>query len=173
VLDGQIPVNSAELVHVLGAPADSPMVRAANLFRIFDKLGVSTRTELLFLTINASCSIGSPDGIAPLASKIQAAESGSLSAQLQLAERFSQVASPDGKHQDPVSAYMWYLLAAKTASPLLEQIEEGKNTLAQTMSVEQIAEGETRAAQWLKNSKKKPGFVEPGKVRTKALVVNP
>jgi len=117
---------------------------------------------------------GCLDGMTWLGQKsIQAAESGDLSAQLQLAEHFSQPVPLDGRHQDPVSAYMWYLLVAKTAAPLLEQLEEGKKNLAQSMSVEQIAEGETRAAQWLKNSKKKPGFAETGKVPTKALVANP
>jgi DNA-binding NarL/FixJ family response regulator len=151
----------------------SPHTVKNYLFRIFDKLGVSTRTELLYLTMNASRSMTSPGGIAPLADTIRAAESGNLSAQLQLAEHFSQAVSLDGKSQDSVSAYMWYLLASKTAAPLLEQIEQGKQNLVRSMSAEQIAESETRAEQWLKNSKKKPGFAETGKVPTKAMVANP
>jgi hypothetical protein len=57
-----------------------------------------------------------------------------------------------------VSAYMWYLLAEKAAVPMLDQIEQGKKNIHQTMSPQQLAEAEARAAAWLRNTKKHSGF---------------
>jgi len=214
VHDGQIWANSAELDHVLGALADSPLVRAANhngldllsarerqvieylaagmtnreiakalklsphtvknyLFRIFDKLGVSTRTELLYLTMSNPRPSASSNAHDSISSAFAAAESGNPSAHLLLAEHFSKVIASDGSTQDAVSAYMWYLLAEKTAAPLLDRIEEGKKNLTQAMSLDQIAEGESRAAEWLKNSKKKPSFAEENKSQTRTMFANP
>jgi hypothetical protein len=53
----------------------------------------------------------------------------------------------------------------KTAAPMLEQIEEGKKTIGRTMSPQQLAEAEGRAAAWLRNAKKQPGFAGDGKVQ--------
>jgi len=52
---------------------------------------------------------------------------------------------------------MWYLLAEKMAAPLVEQIEEGKKNIRQTMSPQQLAEAESRAAAWMRTTKKHPG----------------
>jgi len=54
----------------------------------------------------------------------------------------------------------------KTAVPMLEQIEEGKKTIGRTMSPQQLAEAEGRAAAWLRNAKKQPGLAGGGQVRT-------
>src|SRR6202049_5083153 len=64
------------------------------LFSIFDKLGVSIRTELLYLTLNKAQS--QPAAAASgengtFSSMIEAAESGNLAAQLRLAEYFYPV----------------------------------------------------------------------------------
>jgi hypothetical protein len=61
---------------------------------------------------------------------------------------------------------MWYLLAERMAAPMLEQIEEGKKSISQTMSPQQLAEAEIRATARLKNSKKQLGFAGGGQVRT-------
>jgi DNA-binding NarL/FixJ family response regulator len=150
----------------------SPHTVKNYLFRIFDKLGVSTRTELLYLAMNNPGRSPSADSNVGITSAIAAAESGNPSAQLLLAEHFSQVTAADGRKQDSVSAYMWYLLAEKTAIPLLEHIAEGKKNLMGSLSPEQIVEGENRAAEWLKNSKKKPGVAETDKDQIKAMVAN-
>ncbi len=129
----------------------SPHTIKNYLFRIFDKLGVSSRTELLYLTMNNSQPRDSANGNPmTFADIIAAAEAGDPSAQLRLAQYYSAKESP----QDSISAYIWYSLASATAAPLFAQIEEGKNTLRRTLSAVQIAEAESRVAEWQKNSKK-------------------
>ncbi|HKN70067.1 MAG TPA: response regulator transcription factor [Terriglobales bacterium] len=158
----------------------SPHTVKNYLFRIFDKLGVSSRTELLYLTMNNSQAqpqrVPNGDGHA-FSTIIEAAEAGDAWAQLRLAEHFGQI--KDGQNQDgqnkdgqisgaqpdTVSAYMWYLLAEKTAAPMLEQIAEGKRTISQKMSPQQLAEAEGRAAARFKN-KKQSGFDDGGEVQT-------
>jgi two-component system nitrate/nitrite response regulator NarL len=124
------------------------------LFRIFDKLGVSSRTELLYLTMSNS----QPEPVetadeteTKFSSLLEAAEAGLPSAQLRLAGLYSQ---GNHDHSDPISAYMWYLLAEKTAASMRKQIEEGKKNLTQTMSPQELAEAEDRAADRLKNLKR-------------------
>jgi DNA-binding NarL/FixJ family response regulator len=155
----------------------SPHTIKNYLFRIFDKLGVSSRTELLYLTMNNSKA--QPQGATngegnAFSAVIEAAEAGDASAQLRLAEHFSQIkdvqSNEDGRvagfQPASVSAYMWYLLAEKTAAPMLEQIEEGKKDIRRTMSPQQLAEAEGRAAAWLKNTKKQSGFADGDEVQT-------
>ena len=148
----------------------SPHTVKNYLFRIFDKLGVSSRTELLYLTMNNSQALparNNGDGNA-FSAVIAAAEGGDPSAQLCMAEHFSQIKdvpnNGDGQMAECqpacVSAYMWYLLAEKTGTRLAEQIDVGKEHLRSTMSAQQLAEAESRAAAWLKNTKKHSGFAD-------------
>ena len=167
-------MSNREIAQALGL---SPHTVKNYLFRIFDKLGVSNRTELLYLTMNNSQAqpLRTANGEShSFLAIIEAAEAGDPYAQLRLAEHFCQIKDVQnnedrqiaGFQPASVSAYMWYLLAEKKAAPMLEQIEEGKRNISRTMSPQQLAEAEARAVAWLRNSKKQPGFAGGGQVRS-------
>jgi DNA-binding NarL/FixJ family response regulator len=129
------------------------------LFRVFDKLGVSGRVELLFMTLShaspaqslaaslfASPSNGARHDKATLAICEKAAEQGLPTAQLALAQLY---AARRAGLKDLVHAYMWFLIAG-------EQITQAKNHINQSMTMEQLLEAEQRAAEWIRKTKKIP-----------------
>jgi len=139
----------------------SPHTVKNYLFRIFDKLGVSSRTELLYLTMSnglpRSEVPSNGETAAEFASLLKAAEAGHAWAQLRLAEHYE---ATQDNGSDPVSAYTWCLLSETAASSMQHQIETRKASLSHTMSPEQIAEARRRAAEWLRNVKKVSTFAD-------------
>jgi len=127
------------------------------LFRVFDKLGVSSRVELLFMTLSqaspaqsllpsllANPTNGNRHDEATLAICQKAAEQGLPTAQLALAQIYSaRRAGP----KDLVYAYMWFLIVN-------EQITRAKNHVNKTMTMEQLLEAEQRAAEWMRKTRK-------------------
>jgi DNA-binding NarL/FixJ family response regulator len=130
------------------------------LFRIFDKLGVSSRTELLYLTMSSSqvrtqdSSNGEEEGLPTL---LKAAEAGHSWAQIRLVEHYGK---RNGNAADPATAHMWCLLSEKTAASMRNHIESSKANLSRIMSPQQLADAEQRAAEWQKDTKKKSSFAE-------------
>jgi DNA-binding CsgD family transcriptional regulator len=127
------------------------------LFRIFDKLGVSSRVELLFMTLSQdnnsqsvfsyflkNCVDGSLQDESMLTQCQKAAEEGSPIAQLILAHIYrTRKSSPT----DILLAYKWCLIASA-------QISRTSKTISKTMSMEQLLYVEKMAADWLRKTQK-------------------
>jgi len=122
------------------------------LFRIFDKLGVSSRVELLFMALSQNNGAGleatqatsTPAG--DFSSLHKAAEKGSPSAQLALAQAYlGRRAQPD----DFVRAYMWYLIAS-------ERTSQARALVTRMLTPKQIEEAQQRATEWLARAKQSP-----------------
>src|SRR5277367_361891 len=133
------------------------------LFKVFDKLGVSSRMELLCLTltqpaeqaaaipggmIGGTNSLERADG-SDLAAQERAAEQGAPHAQMALAQMYSQ-----GKQveKNPVAAYTWYLAAEQTMVEMKDVISHAKRKLAESLTTEEILEAQQKAAARLKKS---------------------
>jgi DNA-binding NarL/FixJ family response regulator len=130
------------------------------LFRIFDKLGVSSRLELLFMTLSQANS-WPPEGseldaeLSPTANGNglsfyqRAAEQGVLNAQVALAEMYSTVS---GAPRDQAAAYMWYSVCEQTSMKLQVQAAVAKQKLAVSLSQQHQVEAEAKAARYLSTS---------------------
>jgi len=130
------------------------------LFRIFDKVGVSSRVELLFMTLSqngaAQASLGSGIGQGPTQDESallkDAAEAGLPAAQLALAQFYLARGSDPC---DLVNAYMWYLVATERAF-------HARGSITKMMTAEQIDEATQKASVWLSRLKlAAPSFVGP------------
>jgi DNA-binding NarL/FixJ family response regulator len=127
------------------------------LFRIFDKLGVSSRVELLFMTLSQdnnsqsvfsyflkNCVDGSLQDESMLTQCQKAAEEGSPIAQLILAHIYrTRKSSPT----DILLAYKWCLIASA-------QLSRTSKSISKTMSMEQLLYVEKMAADWLRKTQK-------------------
>jgi two-component system nitrate/nitrite response regulator NarL len=123
------------------------------LFRVFDKLGVSSRVELLFLTLSQPAVFVQPvpqAAVEPLgdfesstaASCKKAAERGVPEAQTRLAEMYWHGESVP---PDPIAAYMWYLISEETSLQLKDKITSAKRKLAESLTTEQILDAQQKA----------------------------
>jgi len=125
------------------------------LFRIYDKLGVSSRVELLYVTLSRESLESSASSFRTndadqdlqsasiLAGYQRAAEQGVSAAQLELA-RYYWTRRSDSR--DLIQAYKWYRIATRQLSRTTENV-------ARTLTKEQLLQAEQMAAEWLK----KPG----------------
>jgi DNA-binding NarL/FixJ family response regulator len=127
------------------------------LFRIFDKVGVSSRVELLFMTLSQTNSPDDPvrmnatdvvlEGAVPdeatLSSLETAAENGSPVAQLALAQAYlARQTHPE----DLVHACMWYLIASEHAS-------QARSLVTRMLTPEEIDHARQKASVWLSRRK--------------------
>jgi len=135
------------------------------LFRVFDKLGVSSRMELLCLTLAypagqtpggrggtaSGAKVGDSARDTDLASQQRAAEQGVPSAQIALARFYSE-----GKQieRDSVAAYMWYLVSEQSLLEMRDVISNGKRRLAESLTTDEILEAQKKASDRLKKSAK-------------------
>lgn len=127
------------------------------LFRVFDKLGVSSRIELLFMTLGQNNDLGdrkagpqvSDDLLRQMFLDVsfdnntitflrKAADDGVLGAQLMLA----QALAGRGRAEEMVTAYTWFLIAA-------EQVRKVRTQLVERLTPHQIDEAQSNAGSWL------------------------
>src|SRR5579863_3143085 len=126
------------------------------LFRVFDKLGVSSRVELLFMTLSQNShprsrfqhllsSLGGPklQDEATFSECQKAAEQGAPIAQVALAQMHG---TRRANSKDLMQAYMWYLIATEKIS------QAGKNVSA-SLTTEELLQAEMMAADWLARTK--------------------
>jgi DNA-binding NarL/FixJ family response regulator len=115
------------------------------LFRVFDKLGVSSRTELLFLTLNQTGVRNTPfspnggDWGSDFVSSQRAAEDGVPAAQVALAKMYAE---GKGVKKDPLSAYIWYLMAEKNIGMIKDIISLEKRQLTALLTTEEILDAQ-------------------------------
>jgi two-component system, NarL family, nitrate/nitrite response regulator NarL len=126
-------------------------------FRIFDKLGVSSRVELLFMSLSHAAEHSSASRAAnnghngnkyshyesDLLKK--SAEAGLPAAQLALAQMYLTRRSDP---HDVVEAYMWYLIATECAM-------QARGFITKMLTVEQIEEAKRKASVWLASRKQR------------------
>jgi two-component system, NarL family, nitrate/nitrite response regulator NarL len=131
------------------------------LFRVFDKLGVSSRAELLFMTLTRGNNPESPLPL-ELAKKTpqgepcdeetiafleKTAERGVLAAQFALAQAYlRRRAGPE----DLVNAYMWHLIAT-------EQLSQARMHITRTLSAQEAVDAQQRARNWLAQMNQESG----------------
>ncbi len=146
----------------------SPHTVKNYLFRIFEKLGVSSRVEVLFMTLNHA---GAPAALTGAAEEFEkgdrpakdetdlrreAAGNGSPAAQFALAELYS---ARRADSRDLVNAYMWYLIATEGAC-------QARELITGLMTQDQIDEAQRNASLWLARQKRtSPHAGEPVRVK--------
>ena len=150
------------------------------LFRIFDKLGVSNRIELLFMTLSQEhysesalhyfCDEHSYMSLRDEATLIachKAAEQGVLMTQVALAQFYS--ARP-GNGNDALNAYLWYAIAS-------EQLARASVGAAKKLTMDQILQAERMVTEWrTKNgtiSRESANDAGPAHLDTKETVRRP
>lgn len=126
-----------------------------HMFHIFDKLGVSNRIELLFMTVNQGAAappllqdlLKDPEGDydePTLALCEKAAEHGVLAAQLLLARIASTGRASDS---EVIRSYMWFCVA-------LDQLTRTTNNAKKAMSPAQLAEADRRVDERINKSRR-------------------
>jgi two-component system nitrate/nitrite response regulator NarL len=122
------------------------------LFRVFDKLGVSSRVELLFMTLSQThqsrswfqhflSRLSAPrlQDEATFSECRKTAEQGEPIAQVALARMYG---TRRASSKDLTQAYSWYLIASEKIS------EAGKN-VSESLTTEELLQAEMMAADWL------------------------
>jgi two-component system nitrate/nitrite response regulator NarL len=118
------------------------------LFRVFDKLGVSSRVELLFMTLSQAGTPQSLNGAfvrdveaaSALSTRVETQDS--HNGPLQLARMY---ADSNGASRNPLAAYMWYVVCEKTNLEMRDQIVVAKRKLANLLTTDEILEAQSQA----------------------------
>lgn len=129
------------------------------VFKIFEKLGVTSRVELLFMTLSQA---GSPamshigldrqNGVKEVVERT-GAEQGYPGAQFQLAKKLRDGI---GVTKDLVSAYAWFLICEHSSAQLKDKAEVERKALARKLDPTLLRRAEEKAREYLAKVKKMP-----------------
>ena len=122
------------------------------LFKVFDKLGVSSRIELLFLTLSQHPANHLPQHLdggsvgqgSPFSFAQRAAEQGMPISQMALAKMYSE---GNGVQKDLLSSYMWYLICEKNILGMKDSINPERRKIAALLTTEEILEAQKLASE--------------------------
>lgn len=135
------------------------------LFRIFDKLGVSSRMELLFLTLNQNNATSLFPELATKVKNIASTEAPSLGwyqksasqgmvlSQVVLAQMYWQ---GEGARRDPAVAYLWFLVAEYSGKRLSREILFARKSLEAELTPEEILDARRKAEEMIHQMAKVP-----------------
>lgn len=119
------------------------------LFRIFEKLGVSNRVELLFMTLSLTATpqqFPEPSNARKDGAKPSDLEVYSRDRYVYLAREYRD---GRGVERDLVSSYMWYLICEESNLQLRDEIAREKGVLARLLDPNQIVTAQKRASEYL------------------------
>jgi DNA-binding CsgD family transcriptional regulator len=123
------------------------------LLRIFDKLGVSNRVELLSLTMSHQSPAPQPRRDAPDTPPLlwchYAAERGVPYAQLLLADLLVEGKSLP---RDLVAACMWYQVSEAMSGAVRQKIHAARMDLLRNLTPEQAEQARAKAEEWLRRN---------------------
>ena len=129
------------------------------LLHIFDKLGVSSRVEVVLYASGQRILTKNPDpnpeleedlptdDEALLTSYRQAARQGFPVSQFRLGSIYRE---GRGRAADPISAYVWFELARVTSEKLNQKSKDARDQVAGGLSQDQLAEAHRRISGWLR-----------------------
>ncbi len=128
------------------------------LQRLFDKLGVSSRAEMVFAaSVSAVAEASDPIALEQRGDRqsTDRARYDSYSRAAEYSLPFAQLAVGEmclegrGTTRDVVAAYAWFLVAGESSNRVLSTSNAYLESLAAGMTDEQVALAEQRASQWL------------------------
>jgi len=128
------------------------------IFRIFDKLGVSTRVEMVLYAFSQRSGSqtanafedgfnGSEEPPSEFERHYRAADDGVTWAQLKLGEMYRE---GQGIEQNEMAAYAWFLLAERVASKVMAGALAGLDDLGSRISPHDRAAAEQKALEWIR-----------------------
>ena len=126
------------------------------LFRIFEKLGISNRMELILYVVSQlaphrSASAAGSNGRRPAHDRLE--DIGPRGA-FALAERYR---TGEGVLVDPVCAHMWFQIAKTASEAIAEHAGLALNELTKSMNAAEITDAKRRAKEWLAKAQESAG----------------
>jgi DNA-binding NarL/FixJ family response regulator len=142
--------NNREIANELGL---SEHTVKNYLFRIFDKLGISNRVELILYAFgNMAARLAQPgtvgNGEVDFLSICRDAAQRGTTPEYLLGEMYRE---GRGICPDKVTSYMWFVISEAISAEVHKNSRAALADLARELSQEQVVEAEHRAAEWLRN----------------------